>query len=115
MGDLVPEYKLVIMQGATRTMTLTVLDNNDDPVDLSGYTAKLEIRDRAGGALISSLTSSSGITINAAAGEVIPLWTATQTGAFNFNIADYDCFITTGSTVTCILRGEVELIQRISQ
>lgn len=116
MSDLVPEYKLQIMQGATRTLTLTVLDNNDNPVSLSGYSAKLEIRDKPGGTLLSSLTSSAGITINAAAGEVIPLWSATVTGAFNFDKANYDCYITSGTgTVTYLLRGEVELIKRVSQ
>jgi len=116
MSDLVPEHNIQIMQGATRTFTLQVLDNNENPVSLSGYSAKLEIRDRPGGTSLSSLTVGSGLTINSAAGEVVALWTATQTAALNFIKAVYDCYITSGTgTVTFLIRGEVELLPRVSQ
>lgn len=118
MGDFVPEYQLEIMQGADKTLTLVLTDNNDAAVDLTGYTAKLEIRDRAGGSVISTLTSTpaAGITINAASGQIVLAWTAAQTVLFNFDKAVYDLFITaSGGTKTCIIRGEVTLIPRVTQ
>jgi hypothetical protein len=115
MTDLVPKRLLKIKQGATRTITYRILDNNGSPKDLSGYAAKLEIRANPGGDLISSLTSGSGITINAAAGEVVPLWSATVTGAFAFEKAVYDCYVSKAGDVTYIIEGEVELIPRVSQ
>lgn len=116
--ELVPEYPLYIMQGATRTLTITVQHNNGTAFDLTGYTAKLQIRDKPGGTVISELTSSpaAGLTINAAAGEIVPLWTAAQTAAFVFEKAVYDLPITSATgTVTVLMRGEVPLIMAVTK
>lgn len=118
MSDYVPEQDIEIMQGADKTFTLNLTDNNDNAVDLTSYTAKLEIRDRPGGASISSLTSSpaAGITITAATGTIVIAWTAAQTALFTFTTAPYDLFLTSGTGAkTCILRGNIQLIQRVSQ
>jgi hypothetical protein len=118
MSDLVPEDPFEIYQGAQRTFTWTLTDNNDVAFDLTGYTAKLEIRTNPGGNLISTLTSSpaAGLTINAAAGQITPLWTGTQTAAFNFDKAHYDCFLLNSLGVpTCIAYGEITLTKRVTQ
>lgn len=118
MSDYVPEYDIEIMQGADKSITFTLTDNNDNAVDLTSYTAKLEIRDRPGGAIIISLTSlpAAGITITAATGVIVAAWTAAQTALFTFDTAYYDLFTTSGTgTKTCIARGKILLIQRVTQ
>lgn len=118
MSDLVPEDDFEIYQGAQRTFTWALTDNNDVAFDLTGYTAKLEIRTNPGGNLISTLTSSpaAGLTINTSAGQITPLWTGTQTAAFNFDKAHYDCFLLNSLSVpTCIAHGEITLTKRVTQ
>lgn len=118
MSDYVPERDIEIMQGADKTLTLQLTDNNGNAVSLTSYTAKLEIRDKPGGTLISSLTSSpaAGITITAATGTIVVAWTSAQTVLFAFDTAPYDIFITSGSSVkTCILRGNINLLHRVTQ
>ena len=118
MSDLVPDYNLDIKQGGTRTFTVTVMDNNENAINLTSYTAALQIRSKPGNVLISGLTSTpaAGITINAVLGEVVIAWTAAQTLEFNFERAVYDLFITSGAGIkTCILQGDVILYKRVTQ
>lgn len=118
MTDIFPEYPLWFYQGSKRTRTLTILDNNNNPVNLTGYEVKCQIRDKPGGTLYSSLTSNpaAGITISAAAGEITFAWTDAQVAAFNFDNAGYDIFIrASGGEWQHVLHGPAPLIKRYTQ
>jgi hypothetical protein len=118
MSDLIPKDNFTIKQGSKRTWTWKLTDNNGDPFDFSNYSAKMEIRDKPGGTLYLSLTSTpaAGLTINALAGEIVPLITGAQAALFNFDKAEYDCFVTNGSgEPTCLVEGVVTLKKRITQ
>ena len=58
-------------QGTTFTFTVEYKDNNDDPIDLTGATAKLQVRDTQGGSKLAfTLTSpASGIIIDPLLGD----------------------------------------------
>jgi hypothetical protein len=83
------KYNLDIWQGATFALTITVKDANANVQNLTGYTARMQIRTSyAAGAATESLTTSNGeITITAAEGNVALELAATRTA----NIAvDYN-------------------------
>jgi len=117
MSDRNPVYNLIpFMQGDTWTMTVQVTDNNGAAKDLTDYTAKLQIRERASSVALLSLTHASGIAITPATGTLVITITATQSAAFTFNKAKYALQITSGAgIVTTILHGDVEIISRIAQ
>jgi len=116
MSDLVPEDNFDIYQGSARTFTWLLTNNNDVPIDLTSYSAKLEIRDKPGGSVISSLTSSSGITLGGTAGTITPAWTGAQTALFSFDKAVYDLFLTpSGGQPTALVHGTITLLPRVTQ
>ena len=117
MSDRNPIYNLIeFMQGDTWTMTVQVQDNNGAAKDLTGYTAKFQIRNKASSTSLLSLTESSGIAITAATGTLVITITAAQSAAFTFNKAKYALQITSsGGVVTTILHGDMSIISRIAQ
>ena len=110
------KLNIVIEQGTTFNPVLTYTDNSSPavPIDLSGYTARMQIRLKqtdptfiVGGELT---TANGGITLGGAAGTIALLITDTVTTAFTFANAVYDLeLIDAGSLVTRLLTGTVTL------
>lgn len=114
----VQAYTIRIHQGATWAFSLILTDDNGTAIDLTGYTAKMEIRDMPGGTVFSTLTSSpaAGITITAATGEIDFALTAAQSAALTFGRGQYDIKITSsGGTVTYLLKGDFIVDARVTQ
>lgn len=116
MSKRVPIYNPEsFMQGDTWTMTVDVQDNNGAPVNLTGYTATYELRERAGSASLLKLTVGSGITITPASGRVALAITATQSAALTFNRAKVQLkIISGGGVVQTLFYGDQEVISRIA-
>ena len=111
-----PAYDIEVMKGADETFTFQYLDDNDQPIDISGYTAKLQIRDRFGGTLHLTLTNGSGITITGASGQVAVAFTHAQTIAFDFKHAYYDLWIiSAGSVYTSVAHGKFDVIEAVTE
>lgn len=114
--DLLPmELDLEIHQGETKTLTIT-WQKNGAAVDISAYSAKLQIRASHNGAVLDTrATGGSGITCSSA-GVVVVTWTAAQTAAMNFARAVYDLYVSSGAGVTTyLLKGDVKVNQRVTQ
>jgi len=108
-----------IYQGQNWGCTLIRKDSNRDPVDLTGWTAQMQIRRRKGGDVLYDLTSdpAAGITITAATGTVAIALTAAQTAAIKVGNLVYDFFmVNAGATETvCILEGELTVHQAVTE
>jgi len=103
------EYDIAIDQGATYRLRLTYNDPNGSPINLTGMSARMDIRTNIGGTLILALRSpSSGITLGGAAGTIDIELTADQTALLTKN-AVYDLELVNGSEVTRIVQGSVTL------
>lgn len=78
------QYDITIEQGATWRLELTWQDSEGAPIDLTAYTARMQVREAyvSSGTWL-SLTSASGggITLGGAAGTVVITATAEQTAA----------------------------------
>lgn len=77
---------LTIRQGETFSFSYTKRDSAGSAVDLTGYTARMAIRDRIGGVLEAYLSTGADanggtITLGGAAGTVVISMTAAQTAA----------------------------------
>jgi hypothetical protein len=108
----------VIDQGANWFVTVVYKDSAGTAIDLTGYTAALQIRDTyADSTTDLSLTSpSGGITITGATGTIAITATAVQTAAIAAGTYVYDLEITSsGGIVTRLIQGKISLSPQVTR
>jgi len=96
-----------IDQGATWQLEVQYLDDNDVPVNLTGYTAAMQLRtDYLVDPASLTLTSANGsIVITAGTGTLMITATATETYGLSAGIYVYDLELTIGTTKTRLIQG----------
>lgn len=79
------------------------------PLDITGYTAKMQMRSNPSSsiAVLTLTTENGGIIIDGADGSIGLHATATQTGLINEGPYDYDIELYNGATVLRLLQGQV--------
>lgn len=99
-------YNIRCDQGATLALQCIYKDAEGDLVDLTGYTARLQVRatHQSTTALL-ALTDGSGLTLGGAAGTIDVLVNATTTAALKPGDYVYDMEIVSGGTVTRLVEG----------
>lgn len=109
-------WNFTIEQGTDFSVTWTW--QSGGPVDLTGYTAHMQIRPSnadATSVVYLDLTSSSGITLGGSAGTIAVFLPASVTSALTFGNAVYDLKMTNGSgNVTRLLQGAVTLSYQVT-
>jgi len=113
----VPTYDIEVYQGEKWAMTVYAKDDNDAPLTLTGYTAKMDVRPGPGGDLLLHMeTGGQGITITGAAGQIDLELTSAQTAALAFEKGRYDLFIvSSGGDPTPLFRGDFAVTQRVTE
>jgi hypothetical protein len=109
---------LFVEQGATFTYTLTLTDNVGTPINLTGYTARMQMRRavQSDEVLISLTTQNGRIVITPLTGVIVLNIEATATAALNFQTAVYDLEIeSAGGIVTRVLQGKVTLSREVTR
>ena len=104
-------YNFICEQGATFARSLLVTDSAGDPLDLTGYTARMQIRrDIKRDTTMLSLTTENGrITLGGEAGT-IGLYISDEDTATIPRSGVYDLeIISSDGTVTRVLKGKFEL------
>lgn len=104
-------YNTVIDQGADWYINFTYKNPNGTPINITNYTAALQIRTSPLAATaVLTLTSSSGITITGATGLLECHATAVQTAAITNGKYSYDIEITSPTgVVTRLVQGTVQV------
>lgn len=93
-------------QDTTFTFQVLYRDPDDNIIDLTGSSAKMQVRDATGQKLAFTLTSpTGGITIDGAEGKVTIRMTPTQTKKMFFPKSVYDLIITDSNLVKTKLLG----------
>lgn len=78
------------------------------PVDLTGYTATMTIKDVVGGTTLLTLTEASGITLGTTDGVIDLLISGAVTGAWTWTTAVYDLDLTdTAGVITNLSTGSI--------
>lgn len=123
------KYSLLIEQGATLNLELTYKDSNNNPIDLTGYSGKMQIKpDYADNTNTTYLTLSSslqgdgtGISFSGSNNALPPTSgaigiyiSAASSSALQFSSASYDLEITSGSVVTRLLQGPVFVSKQVT-
>ena len=110
-------YDFTIYQGATFSRVLTWKDASNALVNITGYTARLQIRTSpdAPTPFITLTTENGGITLGGALGTISVLITAAQTAAIIEAAGVYDLEMVSGSIVTRLLQGNVDMNREVSK
>jgi hypothetical protein len=112
-------HNFVIHQGATFSLEVTYQDANGDPINLTGYTARMHVRlKREDTDTLLVLTTENGrIALGGAAGTVTLTVTAADTAALDWTgPAVYDLeLISGGGVVTRLLMGRVTLSKEVTR
>lgn len=112
------KYDFYIEQGATFYQPIVWKDENDDPVDLTGYTARMQIRKtvKSTDPLISLTTTNGRITLGGAQGTVTLEIAAEDTADFTTFCGVYDLEVeASDGTVTRLLEGQVEISREVTR
>ena len=101
-------HNFVCEQGATFSREITWLDSEGVPVNLTDYTARMQVRATASSAsTLISLTSSGGdIALGGTAGTITIAISATATAAVAAGCYVYDLELVDGATVYRLLQGD---------
>jgi hypothetical protein len=97
------KHNILIEQGATFSKTLTLKDEHDAPINLTGKTFASKLRRRHTDTAASATFTFT--VINAALGTVRWSLTATQTAGILAEPHYYDLEMTDGATVTRLMEG----------
>lgn len=102
-------YDITIEQGSTFELVVEWKDPAGAAINLTGYTAAMQIRRTYGAPVLVSLTSpSGGITIDAALGKLTLTIARSTTQTLPAPVQGvYDLEVTTGTTTYRLLEGSV--------
>ena len=111
-------YHLYLEQGTYHDVLMTYFDAADDPIDLTGYEAKLQIRKRktSPDVVLELSTDNGGIILGSGDGTVRIVFTDEQTAALPHMSGFYDIKLTPPSgQAERFLQGDVEVSQAVTQ
>ena len=118
------KYNFTIEQGTTVDFEIVYKDSNNDPIDLDGYSGRMQIKDKPGGS-ITHITLTNDVAAdgtglnfeNASDGKIQIFISAVSSSQLNFSKAAYDLEIANNNAypiVTRLLQGNVTLDKEIT-
>jgi hypothetical protein len=112
------EYDLTVLQGATFQLRVIWKDSTGAAINLSGYTARMQMRERLTSTttLADMTTENGGISLGGAAGTVDLLLTAAETAAITAIRGVYDLELVSASgVVSRVLGGSVDFSKEVTR
>lgn len=109
------QYDFSFVHGDTHTFVAEWKDSTGAAINLTGYTAKLQVKIDYDTPALLTLTDSSGIVIDAALGKLTVTFTATQTATLDATTRYvYDLEVRTGAVVTTLLAGCIAVTPEVT-
>lgn len=123
-------YSFIIEQGTTVNFEIQYTDSGSNPINLTGYSGKMQIKSNFADdnpttyATLSSSLAPDGTGLNFSgsigtkpptSGSIGIFISAASSSAFTFTKAKYDLEITSGSTVTRLLQGTITLSKEVTR
>lgn len=110
-------YNISAEQGSDYQATVTYTDDGGDPVNLTGYSAQMQVRKFAGAAVpFLTLTNSTGLAITAGTGTIVISISAAALALVPAGAYTYDLEIIDGSQkVTKLLQGDFDVDAEVTR
>jgi phage tail sheath gpL-like len=92
-------------------------DSNDAPVNLTGYTAAMQLRQNYNSEVadLTLTTANGGISIVGATGTITITATAVQTGLLDPGFYVYDLELTSGSNISRLIQGQLTVAEQVTR
>lgn len=109
-------YNFTIDQDSTYTVTLVYNDGNGNPIDLTGYEAKMQLREKYDSptAALTLTTGGGGIVITGPTGTIDITATDEQTATLDPIFYVYDLDLKLGGVITRLIQGQVTVRPRVT-
>lgn len=111
-------YDFEIEQGSTLLKPIVWKDSTGAPVNLTGYTAKMQIRQSVASTdvLLEMSTVNGKISITPLTGTITLIFSAATTAAITWKRGKYDLELTsTDGAVTRLIEGQISVSQEITR
>jgi len=109
-------YHIKMDQGSTFSLVLTYKDSNGDAINLTGYTARMQMRrNHQDDSLIDLTTENGRIALGGVAGTVTLTISATDTAALPPVEGVYDLEIVSGAVVDKLLAGTFSIAREVTR
>jgi hypothetical protein len=110
-------YKIQIDQGSTWSLQLTWLDADGAAVDLTGYTARMQIRPTLESTTVTAslTTENGGIALGGTAGTIDLTLSASATAAIVAGSYFYDVELVNGVVVTRVIEGGLTVRREVTR
>jgi hypothetical protein len=111
-------YNITVFQGTTFSRVFTWKDSDDAPIDLTGYTARLQVRASAQSedVLLELTSEDDEITLGDEAGTITLTMDPDATDALDFDRAYYDLELeSSGGQVTRLLQGAFRIADQVTR
>jgi hypothetical protein len=110
-------YNITIEQGATFRLNLVWRNPDLTPKDLTGYTARMQVRRRHSDPdiLLEFTTENGAIILGGAAGTISIVGLATLTDDVSVKQGVYDLELVNGTDVDRIVEGSVEITPEVTR
>jgi len=116
---LAGRYNIICDQGSTFVREIELMDSDESPYNLTGYTARMQVRrevDSSGSPLIELSTANGRIVLYNASGIIELKLTAGETaGLTRGGYYDLEIVQTSTSKVFKVLRGEFRLEKEVTR
>lgn len=111
------DYDLLIEQGATFELSIVWKDDAGTPIDITGYSARMQIRKTYDDAPIISLTSNvgGGIVLGGVSGTIDITIGASVTDDITILRGKYDLELELAGVVTRLIQGTVDISREVTK
>jgi len=107
---------LTFPQGATWDLSITYTDGDGDPIDLTDYSARMQVRQSYTSTdTVLDLTDGSGITLGGTAGTIDVQVGATATAGVAALQYVYDLEVEESSVVTRVVQGSLTVTPEVTR
>jgi hypothetical protein len=111
------KHNFYVYRGATFSEQVEWKDESGTPVNLTGFTARMHMREtlEVADPFLTLTTENGGITLGGLAGTIQLLASATQTTAISATSGVYDLELVSGANVTRLLEGLVIISPEVTR
>lgn len=117
MGACAGKYNIVADQGATFSRNLHWKDENGDPIDITDYTARMQVRERFVSATpVLSLVSPTNISLGGGSGTVVITASASTMAGITAGDYVYDLeMVASNGVVTRLIQGSFKVTPEVTR